>query len=80
MSVVKMKDDKFEKDETFIMPSVHDNEFELEEDEAPIEIEFDADFLIIDGCNSEGALEREDLLELDEYEYDGRGRGSDAGI
>lgn len=62
------------------MPSVAGGYLNLEENLAPIEIEFDADFLIIDGCNSEGAPETGDMIELDGFENDNRGHGSDAGV
>lgn len=67
-----------EHDETILVPSNTGDYLNLEENLAPIEIEFDADFLIIEGCNSEGAPETGDMIELDGY--DNRGRGSDAGV
>jgi hypothetical protein len=64
--------------ETLLVPSVKGEAIELEEDLKPIEIQFD-EIQIEDVCNSEGALECRDMLEIDAIELGDVGRSSENG-
>lgn len=76
LTIQKINDERIANAETFLVPSVADNLLDLEEDLKPVEIYFDENFEI-DGCNSEGALEPRDLIEIDAFGMEDRGRSSE---
>ena len=77
-SLTKIRDERIANADTILVPSVVDP-LELEGDLQPIEIQFD-EILAIDACNSEGALEPRDLIEIEAFEMDERGRSSENGL
>lgn len=76
---MKIKEEEIVNADTFLVPSASEEVFELEADLKPIEIKFD-DLVIEDMCNSEGALDMRDMIEIEAVEHDLVGRSSENGI
>ena len=74
----KINNERIINAKTILVPS--ESGLELEEDLKPIEIQFDQDFMVLEGCNSEGALDLRDMIEIDAVDLVGRSSESDARV
>ena len=77
--MAKIKDEEIVNADTILVPSANDEVFELEADMKTIEIHFE-DLVIEDMCNSEGALDMRDMIEIETVEHDFVGRSSENGL
>lgn len=79
LSVMKLREEMIVNADTFLVPSNSDYAFEHEEDVKPIEIVFD-ELVLEDICNSEGALDCREMIEIEADQLDLVGRSSENGL